>query len=154
MPINAATPIAPTAITAETNQRNHLSFVSTLVSCRSVLNSFRVKCLSFSITSPEYHCSLTFEDYNLKVEYMPKSELAPSLVTMRISCISPAENTQGRLGRGRSIMVKCDIGENPISTLVDEEKSKNRQFCCCLMKKVLRGRWYPAVQFQVIFNVS
>ena len=124
MPINAATPIAPTAITAERNQRNHLSFVSTLVSCRSVLSSFRVTCLSFSITSPEYHCSLTFKDYNLKVEYMPKSELAPSLVTMRISCIGPAENTQGRLGRGRSIMVKCDIGEIPISILVDETKAK------------------------------
>ena len=151
MPINAA---APTAIVTERNQRNHLSFVSTLVSCRSVLNSFRVKCLSFSITSPEYHCSLTFEDYNLKVEYMPKSELAPSSVTMQISCIGPVENSQGRLCRGRPITVKCDIREIPVSSLVDEEKSKNRQSCCCLMKKLLRGRWYSTVKFQVIFNIS
>ena len=55
---------------------------------------------------------------------MPKSELAPSSVTMQISCIGPVENSQGRLCRGRPITVKCDIREIPVSTLVDEEKKQ------------------------------
>ena len=54
--------------------------------------------------------------------------LASSLVAMQISCIGPAEKTQGRLGKGRSIMAKCDIGEIPISTLVDETTAKPVRF--------------------------